>query len=383
MRSPTATSTCPTLRRAAQRLEHVGVVRAAEHQPDAAAALAQPLGEGGQRRRGVPLTDEQAAGRLARQGERAAERPGDLHRRTGRQRGQRPAAGPARLDDDLDHGPMAAHRAHPVDPEGAAGEVAVTDRHGQEAAGPRALADAGRDQAEVVEGADRLRGEHLGGDMDRPVAAVVAGRPSSAEPADDPARPQRAAVDEAGVGLHEGRRPRSEPLARRRARSVTPPTEMMAISRSWERSRRSTSSERRRSTGPDRPPAPSGLDLGGRRAQAVARDRGVGGDQALETAVAGQLGDGDDVVVGQVGGDLHAERDRAARRRRRPPGVPRRGAAPSRSTACRDAQPGRVGRGDVDDEVVGVRREQARAERRSRRARPARRPPGPPWTCRC
>ena len=61
-----------------QRGEQVGLVGAGHHEGDRAAALAQPLGEREQRRRGVPLPDEQAADRLLGQREGPAERAGQL-----------------------------------------------------------------------------------------------------------------------------------------------------------------------------------------------------------------------------------------------------------------------------------------------------------------
>ena len=124
------------------------------------------------------------------------------------------------------------------------------------------------------------------------------------------------------------------------------------------RRRRTTSSDRcgerasAEATGADR------LD-GGRRAGEVGpADRGVGRDDAVEAGRQGEVGDGEHVVVAEVGGDLHQQRHPAL------------GAGLVGATAyggqqglelldgLQVAQAGGVGRGDVDDEVVGVGGEQ-------------------------
>ena len=77
-----------------QRREQVGLVGAGDQQAHRAVALAQPLGQREQRRRGVPLADQQARHRLGRQRERPPERPGHLQRGAGRL-GDQPARCPA------------------------------------------------------------------------------------------------------------------------------------------------------------------------------------------------------------------------------------------------------------------------------------------------
>ena len=66
-----------------ERGQQVRLVVAGDDQGDGAVALAEPLGEREQRRGGVPLADEDAADRLLGQGERTAERSGDLEPRPG------------------------------------------------------------------------------------------------------------------------------------------------------------------------------------------------------------------------------------------------------------------------------------------------------------
>ena len=63
-----------------------------------------------------------------------------------------------------------------------------------------------------------------------------------------------------------------------------------------------------RSGAPDSPPAPAALDLRRVEAQAVAADRGVGGDDAVQAERERQVGDREHVVVGEVGGDLDQQR---------------------------------------------------------------------------
>ncbi len=74
--------------------EQVRLVAAGDEQGDRAAALAEPLGEGEQRRGGDVLADQQARDRLLRERERPAQRTGQLDLRTDRQAGQPGAAGP-------------------------------------------------------------------------------------------------------------------------------------------------------------------------------------------------------------------------------------------------------------------------------------------------
>ena len=98
--------------------------------------------------------------------------------------------------------------------------------------------------------------------------------------------------------------------------------------------------------------------LGGVAAgQAVAGQRGVGGDDAGDAAVERRLGDVGELAVGQVGGDLQEHRHRPGepRVRRHHPGEQR----GQRGAALQVAQPLGVRRGDVDggevDEGAGER----------------------------
>jgi hypothetical protein len=90
--------------------------------------------------------------------------------------------------------------------------------------------------------------------------------------------------------------------------------------------------------------------------QSVSGDRGVGGNDAVQAELDGEVGDRVDVLVGQIRSDLHEQRDLAAGR-------------PVESVADRPQQrpqvlyrlqvpqPRGVRRADVDDQVVGVRAE--------------------------
>ena len=94
-------------------------------------------------------------------------------------------------------------------------------------------------------------------------------------------------------------------------------------------------------------------------AQALAGDGGVGGDDAVEADGDGEVGHRQHVLVAEVGRDLDQQRHPVV------------GTAPGRRGAyggqqrledldgLQVAQARGVGRADVDDEVVGVRREQA------------------------
>ena len=121
-------------------------------------------------------------------------------------------------------------------------------------------------------------------------------------------------------------------------------------------------------------------DVGVGRREAGARDRGVRGDDAVEAELEREVGDRVDVGVGEVGRDLDEQRDAAHRR-----GEVARGAHRGEQRAqlvdrLQVAQAGRVRRADVDDEVVGERRERLRAARVvGERVAPRRRA----WSCRC
>ena len=180
---------------------------------------------------------------------------------------------------------------------------------------------------------------------------------------------RRPLVDEGGVGLQQvgagreplARRPRRSRCRRRRPGSVRSPTRA--------RSSRSTSSER----------APQRRARTGRRLRRASTCGGVRRSPSRLMVV----------LVATI--PSRPERQRPGRRPRATSSSPRSGAiftssgtcrsvtvvgapadggraaAASCSTACRSRRPGRVRRGDVDHEVVGVRREQAGCSSRSRR----------------
>ena len=54
---------------------------------------------------------------------------------------------------------------------------------------------------------------------------------------------------------------------------------------------------------------PGGGDRGGVGGQVVAGDGGVGGDDPVQAQLQGEVGDGVDVVIGEVGGDLDQQRN--------------------------------------------------------------------------
>ncbi len=112
--------------------------------------------------------------------------------------------------------------------------------------------------------------------------------------------------------------------------------------------------------GEGRPGQPAGADLldpRRRGAQPLAGDRGVGGDDAVEADRAGEVGDREDVVVAEVGGDLDQQRDPALGDRvGRPAYVLEQ--RPELLDGLQVAQPRGVRRAHVDHEVVGVRRQQ-------------------------
>ncbi len=106
---------------------------------------------------------------------------------------------------------------------------------------------------------------------------------------------------------------------------------------------------------------PGRADLGGAAGQVVAGQGGVGGDDAGQPELHGQVRDRVDVLVGQVGRDLDQQRDLAAagpggrltyggQHRAQPGG------------GLQVAQPGSVRRADVDHEIVDLACQQTRAQ---------------------
>ena len=172
----------------------------------------------------------------------------------------------------------------------------------------------------------------------------------------EPARPARAAVDEASVGLDQ-RGAGADALPRvvggrdaaggdqRDAAAEPGPQPAQHGERA------------RRERGTRQPAGPERSDRGVGRRQPGARDRGVGGDDAVEPELEREIGDRVDVGVGQVRRDLDQQRHAAGRRRE-----VARGAHGGQERAelvdrLEVAEAGRVRRADVDHEVVGVRGE--------------------------
>ena len=85
-----------------QGREQARLVGRGDDERDRAPALAEPLGEREERRRGVALADEQARHGVLGQGERAPERTGDRDPRADRLRGEPLGAAPPHLDDDVE-----------------------------------------------------------------------------------------------------------------------------------------------------------------------------------------------------------------------------------------------------------------------------------------
>ena len=109
---------------------------------NAASALAQPLGQREQRRRGVALAHQHAGHRLPRQRERPTERPVTP---AGRRPAARPATrvpGPTGSTTTLESGAERARGADPVIHSAAPGEPAG-DGDGDEVAGAGSARDAG------------------------------------------------------------------------------------------------------------------------------------------------------------------------------------------------------------------------------------------------
>ena len=181
----------------------------------------------------------------------------------------------------------------------------------------------------------------------------------SARPRHDPPRPARALVDERGVGLQQGRagvEPGPGVLGRGDAadadqREPGPrpgPLSSRSTSSGARRRAAGRTGRRRRSA---RPPRRAWLRPSRVIVVLVAMI-------AVETERRRQVGDGQHVVVGQVRRDLDQQRHPAVG------DTCVRAAAYGRQQRLQPlhrlqgAQPGGVGRGDVDDQVVGVRRQQ-------------------------
>jgi len=166
-----------------------------------------------------------------------------------------------------------------------------------------------------------------------------------------PPRPQRPAVDEPGVGLHQrgaGLQPLPgvvgslDPAGRDEHQPVPGPGPQAA--------------EHRERTGPQRRPGqaarPGRRDLGRRAGQSLPGHRGVGRDDPVKTELDGQVRDRVHVRVGQVRRDLDQQRHapppaRCIQRR-----THRHQHRPQPAGRLQVTQPWRVRRADVDHHVV-------------------------------
>ena len=344
-----------------QRVEQVRVVGTAEHQTDAAAALSQPLGQGEQRGGGVPLADEQAAAGLSRQGERSTQGPVTSSRRAGGQRGEPAGAGAARLDDDSIAARWPPIGPDPVDPERAAGQL------GRRRPRPRGSCRAAK--RSPMPGATRVRWWN---------APVVFGREHS------PRDVERAVVGAAATVIRRARRRPGAARAGRRRRSRCRPgrASRPAASRSRASSARGDAAD---GDDRDRGVARARAAAAPRASAAAAPDRTVRRRRAPRPRAAGVRRPSREIVVlvaispsrprsrassatattsssARSGAILTQQRDAAAGGVvGHPAYLVEEGCQPV--DGLQAAQARGVGRGDVDDEVVGVRREQACAER--------------------
>ena len=233
-------------------------------------------------------------------------------RAPGGQAGQPAGAGAGGLDDELEGGAVPAGRALTRWIQNArrarcAGATSPPTETRDEGAGAEPLGDAGRDQGEVAVGADLLGREHLAGDVHRAVTVAVMRRPDAAR--GDPRGQQRALVDERGVALEQGRAG-VEPGAGV-ATVVMPPTaDQREVGRRPGRGAAAAPRASARSSGaPESPPAPIASTSAGSRAQARRGEIVVLVAMIPSSPSAdGEVGDGEHVVVGEVGGDLDQQR---------------------------------------------------------------------------
>ena len=215
--------------------------------------------------------------------------------------------------------------------------------------------------------------------LDPPRSAEVCLHPQG-QPGVHPARPQRAAVDEPGVGLDQrGAGPQPlpgvvrglDPAGRDEHQPVPGPGVQPA--------------QHLQRTGPQRrarqAARPGRRHLGRRAGQPVPGHGGVGRDDPVEAELERQVRDRVHVRVGQVRRDLDQQRHAAGPRERRVErGAHRHQHRPEPVHGLQVAQARRVRRADVDHHVVGHGGHRPRAAPRSPRPprRPARR-----GSCRC
>src|SRR5690606_38114170 len=124
---------------------------------------------------------------------------------------------------------------------------------------------------------------------------------TSAKLSNQPGRPQRAAVNETGIGLDEGGAGGQAAARLRRGIDTADghQRDMRAGAFSHQPQNGQRAMTQRR---PGQPARAGGRNLFGRRSEVAAADGRVGGDDAIEAEFDGQAGDGEDVLVGQVGG---------------------------------------------------------------------------------
>ena len=196
----------------------------------------------------------------------------------------------------------------------------------------------------------------------RDVGEAVA-QQQRAQLGDDVARERRAAIDEAGVGLHQRGAGANLLVGVGAARDAADADDrQVAAAQSMQRAH-----DRRRPGAQRRPAEAAGLArLAVAARQHAAVDGGVGGDDAGDALRAHRRDHGGQGVVGEVGRDLHQQRSRGdAGGAGEAAILVLHGGEQRRELrlGLQVAQAGRVRRADVEDEIVGeaVQRAQARA----------------------
>src|SRR6185437_14337860 len=161
-----------------QRAEHLVAASRAEQEVDRAAPLAQPVGQGEQRRAAVAAADQEATYRVPWHGERAPERPGQIKQVPGPALGQPPGSAPVSGEHELDR--SAVVRANIMDGESSPQQhrrVRAANRHGNELAWLEPGRDAGSDDRDRMVSVDLAHGQHRAAHLHRArFGLVLAGR---------------------------------------------------------------------------------------------------------------------------------------------------------------------------------------------------------------
>ena len=150
-----------------------------EHHLDGAPTLAQDLRQPEERRGPVAPADEHARNGLGRQREGPAQRSDDVDGVMRAQRGEPLGAGALGGDDEVERPAVGPRRAHLVNGEGPAEQVArrrATDRERRELTGAGEFGHTRRDDGEVVVGADPAGRDDLAVDLDHAARACGAHR---------------------------------------------------------------------------------------------------------------------------------------------------------------------------------------------------------------